>query len=824
MQTTQMYAALLAEHIQEHSIRLLGATFDFISPEEASENFGREDLDEAKPHAGGIAGPSWTDAELDRFFSALGRHSRLRPDLIAQDVGTKNIVQVTVYLSALAAGSAEVLLGETETPTRLDAWALKSSRRSRETRRRKRNLALRRKMPAAREVSAHWLAFEEREAQKVQELEDRLGARMAGADEAAYLKRDVGVRNVKGKEREIECSPEPMPACSQVSKLFEPIHFDEQVRAVVLFLRHRPALDPLQNTPNALACAPTIAPQPVHAFALSRVVQQLFRRSNQGNAAHVRREYELFARTHPVPPIQSYDDAWRVAYRAGELGFFVYYSRGTFGVPNDGVADASSTAEGRQSGDGTPLQGTAPVHEGRKPLPELTLLGGTGSSNRLPRKMSMLPEVAPYTSWRVSWTDAFFDVASATYAQSGPAHDDERATPNVPVPDASGDVQALLRTESRNAAICLAYVREQARARVLNTLDTQEMAWAEGRRGSARSRSRSMSKASSAAGSGSSSLAPDDASEPGGDASARGGLGKEGLRKVNEKLASKLRAGGADPTKRNGSPADASSGVEAGDGDGEGCMFHGFDLSALTPAARVRAKQRLRSRIKQHGLEAAQAMPFEVEKGRPKADATMISGLEHLLEGLEGDERRRVESRLRARVRKYGIEKTKSMPLGPAKRGRRKQGESLLPDGTDSEALTTQPGTPRGHGHGNGEGRSGNGASERSEAELAEIGEDGDETQGTTDVDGGRAVKRGSYRYRDGTQWSIGSKGRRFLAIGLDGTQSGGVAAPPSSLPPALGAANGMDDGASANSSVLGPAMEQELGWINLRSLSILLR
>ncbi|KAG8918963.1 hypothetical protein FRC00_011902, partial [Tulasnella sp. 408] len=44
----------------------------------------------------------WSPEEKHQFFHALSRHSRLRPDLIAQDIGGgKSVVEVCVYLDAL---------------------------------------------------------------------------------------------------------------------------------------------------------------------------------------------------------------------------------------------------------------------------------------------------------------------------------------------------------------------------------------------------------------------------------------------------------------------------------------------------------------------------------------------------------------------------------------------------------------------------------------------------------------------------------------------------------------------------------------------------
>lgn len=43
----------------------------------------------------------WSPDEKHTLFRALSRHSRLRPDLIAESIGTKSAVEVCVYLEAL---------------------------------------------------------------------------------------------------------------------------------------------------------------------------------------------------------------------------------------------------------------------------------------------------------------------------------------------------------------------------------------------------------------------------------------------------------------------------------------------------------------------------------------------------------------------------------------------------------------------------------------------------------------------------------------------------------------------------------------------------
>jgi DNA-directed RNA polymerase subunit RPC12/RpoP len=48
----------------------------------------------------------WIEEEKQRFFYALSRHSRFRPDLIAEDVGTRTTAEVDAYLALLASYSA----------------------------------------------------------------------------------------------------------------------------------------------------------------------------------------------------------------------------------------------------------------------------------------------------------------------------------------------------------------------------------------------------------------------------------------------------------------------------------------------------------------------------------------------------------------------------------------------------------------------------------------------------------------------------------------------------------------------------------------------
>ncbi|CDO69851.1 hypothetical protein BN946_scf184884.g10 [Trametes cinnabarina] len=82
-------------------------------------SFYSDHVDDFKAHLAGTDGhqslpPSyfppnahWTATEKDAFFHALAVHSRLRPDLIAEEVKTKSVPDVCVYLALLDQASRE---------------------------------------------------------------------------------------------------------------------------------------------------------------------------------------------------------------------------------------------------------------------------------------------------------------------------------------------------------------------------------------------------------------------------------------------------------------------------------------------------------------------------------------------------------------------------------------------------------------------------------------------------------------------------------------------------------------------------------------------
>ncbi|PIL22655.1 transcription factor [Ganoderma sinense ZZ0214-1] len=107
---------------------------------------GRDDHD--PPPASYFAPRShWNSAEKDAFFRGLAVHSRLRPDLIAEEIKTKTVPDVCVYLAILEQRGRELLDGTTY---------INEPNRASGTR------CPRRDLPAAVEVSEEWIAFEDR--------------------------------------------------------------------------------------------------------------------------------------------------------------------------------------------------------------------------------------------------------------------------------------------------------------------------------------------------------------------------------------------------------------------------------------------------------------------------------------------------------------------------------------------------------------------------------------------------------------------------------------------------------------------------------------
>ncbi|KAJ4482129.1 hypothetical protein J3R30DRAFT_3456587 [Lentinula aciculospora] len=113
----------------------------------------------------------WSAGEKDRFFAALCSHSALRPDLIAEVIGTKNVAQVCIYLSALE-----------DAAKTCDAEPLRS------------------KLDIAMEVSDQWLDAEEEQAEFLRDIKlalgENIGSQQQAISEPAPERADLEVDSV----------------------------------------------------------------------------------------------------------------------------------------------------------------------------------------------------------------------------------------------------------------------------------------------------------------------------------------------------------------------------------------------------------------------------------------------------------------------------------------------------------------------------------------------------------------------------------------------------------------------------------------------------
>jgi len=99
-----------------------------------------------------INGVEWTSSEKDAFFHALSAYSRLRPDLIAASIETKNEVEVLEYISLL-----EQVLQENVQED-----------------------MCRKNLPLAHEVSDAWIVWEEENAERLRVNEEIWSTKVEG--------------------------------------------------------------------------------------------------------------------------------------------------------------------------------------------------------------------------------------------------------------------------------------------------------------------------------------------------------------------------------------------------------------------------------------------------------------------------------------------------------------------------------------------------------------------------------------------------------------------------------------------------------------------
>lgn len=105
------YLDLLNAHIAASDLCYRTGPDDAERTSGYTQDFARHELDSSSESEteeteayGTTVPPSllhWSEQEKGRFYRALSRHSRLRPDLIALDIGTKNSLQVVTMIDYL---------------------------------------------------------------------------------------------------------------------------------------------------------------------------------------------------------------------------------------------------------------------------------------------------------------------------------------------------------------------------------------------------------------------------------------------------------------------------------------------------------------------------------------------------------------------------------------------------------------------------------------------------------------------------------------------------------------------------------------------------
>ncbi|KAI0349602.1 hypothetical protein OH77DRAFT_1431947 [Trametes cingulata] len=164
------YRALYSEHLDDFRAHLAG-----------------KDGSEALPASYIAPNAYWSAAEKDAFFRALAVHSRLRPDLIAEEVKTKTVPDVCVYLALLERASRDTL--------RNTVYVGKDNKTV--------DTGVRRKdLPIALEASENWVQLEERLADALIACEPTLEyASLAAKREEEVSSRRKSVRARPGKAR-----------------------------------------------------------------------------------------------------------------------------------------------------------------------------------------------------------------------------------------------------------------------------------------------------------------------------------------------------------------------------------------------------------------------------------------------------------------------------------------------------------------------------------------------------------------------------------------------------------------------------------------------
>lgn len=209
----------------------------------------------------------WTEEERARFFHALGVRSRLRPDLIAQDLGTRSTVEVCAALDHFARLSRRVV--------RRELAMLDTPHRRRQSRRRR----MLERLPAAYEMTDRWLAWEEAHATRLlaNECDDGEPSAPVSYEEqvhnvSLFLRRSQTYQNEVVVEEALGAlvgrlvhvdqtwdhlpdAVEPTQAYSASSKKYAlpPLYVRDAVCEVVEALEKQGHIVPVDGAPGALA-------------------------------------------------------------------------------------------------------------------------------------------------------------------------------------------------------------------------------------------------------------------------------------------------------------------------------------------------------------------------------------------------------------------------------------------------------------------------------------------------------------------------------------------------------------------------------------------
>lgn len=104
---------------------------------------------------------SWSPIEKKKFYSSVARHSKLRPDLISRDIGTKSSSMVSALIEIYERLSVESSISQN---SRFQDLSMVEK-----------NVKIMKLFPIATEVSKDWLEMEEKEALKLCMVETEEG-------------------------------------------------------------------------------------------------------------------------------------------------------------------------------------------------------------------------------------------------------------------------------------------------------------------------------------------------------------------------------------------------------------------------------------------------------------------------------------------------------------------------------------------------------------------------------------------------------------------------------------------------------------------------